>query len=127
MGDENAEKERMIRILNKGLAKELEAIKFYLDNLEHFNYKENKKAVNELILESYDHAKWVTEELLREREDESGPIPSKLLEAAMEEERGMREIYEFEMNRCEEGTCKRMLQKLIKEEERHEKLVQNLK
>jgi rubrerythrin len=116
-----------LHVLQKGLKAEFEAIKFYLDNLQSLNYRENKTAIEILVLESLEHARWVAKKMLELSIDEGGPLRKGAVQAALLEEFSMREIYKYELSRTSDDSIKELMKKLIAEEEKHEQLVDRLK
>lgn len=117
----------LIRVLKKDLKAEFDAILFYLDNLKKLNYKKNKKIIDELTLDSFNHAESIAKLMLNLQKDTKGKLSSSATRKAMVEEVGMKGLYAYEIERTEDKKVKRELKKLLKEEVEHEELVKKLK
>lgn len=115
------------RILRKNLDSEMDVIRFYIDNLEGLNFKMNKKQINQLVLDSLVHATLLSEQLLVLGKDKCGKLKSKLKDEAYREERGVRELYRYELKGTTRKDTAKVLARLIKEETEHEKLVDSFK
>lgn len=119
-------KEDLLRVLRKNLKSELDVIAFYVDNAPDLNYSVNKEKVDTLIFDSFQHAKWLTEEILK-LDAEGVTLSEQVREQAFKEETGVKEIYKYELNRTDIEEVKIILKKLIEEEERHEEIVKSLR
>lgn len=119
--------ESALHVLKKGLKAEFDAVRFYLDNLDRLNYRGNKTAIDLLVLESVDHAKWLAQRLLALQADEGGEIKPGAVREALLEEYSMREIYRYEEQRTTDPAIRKLMQELIAEETKHEKLVDGLR
>ena len=117
---------QMLHVLQKGLKAEFEAAKFYLDNLEGLNYVGNKGSVGILALESLDHAQWLMKKILEISADVGGALRKEAIQAALLEEFSMREIYKYELARAQDPAIQELMRKLIRDEEKHEQLVDRL-
>jgi rubrerythrin len=119
--------EELARILEKNVGYELDSINFYVNNLENLNYKKNKKKVDTLLLESIKHTTKLSKVLLEIQKNKTSKITKKTKALAMKEELGMKEIYNYQLQRTKNAKVRRILKDLIKEETKHEKLVKLLK
>ncbi|MBI2129851.1 hypothetical protein HYU07_06465 [Candidatus Woesearchaeota archaeon] len=58
-------KKDLIRVLKQDIKTEINAINFYVDNIDDLDYSKNYKLVNELLFGSMKHLRIVAEELCR--------------------------------------------------------------
>lgn len=121
------QKEESKAILISALNTEFDIIRFYLDNIDNLNYKMNKKELDELILGSIKHASLISKTLMQLGEKSSKKLDKEILNLALKEELGAREIYQFEFNNAKDPEIKKCLGTLIKEEAAHEAIVVKLK
>jgi rubrerythrin len=115
------------RVLRRNLDSEFDIIKFYLDNLERFNYPSNKKKIDRLVLDSIRHSRMISESLLFLGSGAYGKLSPKHAETALREESAVKHIYAYELARTNDKKTKNALKRLIEEETAHERLVKSLK
>ncbi|MDO8741339.1 MAG: ferritin family protein [Candidatus Woesearchaeota archaeon] len=120
-------KKDLIRVLKQDIKTEINAINFYVDNIDDLNYGKNYKLVNELLFGSMTHLRIVAEELCRLCRSSSAKALKAAIERAVKEEEGMRAIYEYENNRTKEARLKKIFGKLTAQETHHKKLARSLK
>jgi rubrerythrin len=109
------------------LKAELDAIRFYADNLQRLNYAKNRKAIDALALDSVTHAQMLLRAYLEANAKVGGRLTPLALEKAMQEETGLKEIYRFEEGKVKSPKLRKLFAKLVKWEEAHEALVKTLK
>lgn len=120
------EANNQVATLRTCMNSEFEVIRFYLENIESLNYKVNKKALDELILGSVDHARSIIELFLKSAKNSSTKVNQWIVELAAKEEVGLQEIYQYEHNRTKNAQLKKLLANLAKEETKHQILVESL-
>jgi rubrerythrin len=113
------------RLLKSNLKAELRNIQFYINNLEKLNYPENKKKIDILLNGSFKHAKMLSTRL--RAITKQGRLSRNAKNKALKEEKGLQDIYRFEMIRTESKALKELLEKLSEEEKMHEKVVRSLR
>ncbi len=115
------------RVLRRNLESEFSVIKFYLENTKCLNYAKNRSKIDELIFDSFRHAKMISSLLLELDKDAKGKLDMKKREDALREESGVKELYQYELNKSCYKNAEKLFSKLIKEETEHEKIVRSLK
>jgi rubrerythrin len=118
--------EDSIRAFRKDLDFEIDAIRFYIDNLKDLNFKANKEKLTPLILDSVKHAEIVITEILKLNHG-GGKLNKSAQELAMKEEEAMKGIYEYELEKTKDPERQKTLKTLIAQEAHHEELVRSLK
>ena len=121
------DEKHLIEVLKRNLKSELKVIEFYLENAEKLNYKINKKKIDALIFESYNHASVITKELLLLKTKNSKKMDKQTKEKALSEEKALQEIYKYELKNTIDEDARKILERLIKEETAHEKIVKSMK
>lgn len=113
--------------LKQFLKTEIEAVWFYTENLADYNYKENEKAVNILLLDSISHMKKIVETYLEINKDIGVALTPRMKEEALREEKSMIDIYEYVKQRTDNKKVKQLLKELIEWEEQHVKVAEGLR
>ncbi len=116
----------LIRVLKRDLRAELRAIRFYANNIEKLNYRENKKRIDELALGSIRHAEILMKRLLALEKGSGCTLTKKMMRRALKEETALRELYAFELMRIDNPDVLKAVNTLIKEETRHKETVRSL-
>jgi rubrerythrin len=120
-------KKDLVKILKRNLESETKIINFYIKNLEKINYPKNKKAITKMVKDSVGHAGMIATEILELQKDITAKKDKKTISQALREETAMKEIYKYEFTRTSEAKALKVLNKLIREETKHEKIVKTLK
>ena len=113
--------------MKRNLNSEQEIIIFYVTNLEKLNYSKNKKKISNLIFDSLEHAGMITAEIMELQKNAKGKLDKKTRDKALKEETGLKEIYKYEFKKTKEAKALKVLNQLILEETKHEKIVKTLK
>lgn len=120
-------KKDLVKILKRNLESETRIINFYINNLDKVNYPKNKDAITLMVKDSVGHAGMIAMEILELQNDITAVKDKKIISQALKEETAMKEIYKYEFSRTTEAKTLKVLNKLIKEETKHEKIVRLLK
>ncbi|MBW2971903.1 ferritin-like domain-containing protein [Candidatus Woesearchaeota archaeon] len=116
----------LLRVLNKNLEAEFNAVKLYIRNLDKLNYSENRKKVSALALDSMKHACMIATRILELNKSRSR-LTKNMRAQAMREETSVKEIYKYELARTQDQKTRKLLKYLIAEETRHQRVVKSLK
>jgi len=119
--------EKIKRMLRRNLDSEFKSVKFYIDNLAKLNYKSNKKKIDKLTLDSLTHAKRIATLLLDLNKTKKTKLIKKTKNQALIEERGLGELYKYELKKTDDPKIKAFLRKQIKEEAAHEKIAKSIR
>ncbi|MBR9675936.1 ferritin-like domain-containing protein [Candidatus Woesearchaeota archaeon] len=117
----------LLRVLKKNLGSELFIIKYYVENLERLNYKDNKEDIDKLIIDSTRHATMLIKEILNLSRNVEGKLSKSALRRALKEEEGLKSIYEYEKQRTSDAKARQILERLIGEEKKHQEIVRGLR
>ena len=120
-------KKELVKILKRNLESETRIINFYINNLEKVNYPKNKEAITRMVKDSVGHAGMIAIEILELQKGITAKKDKKTIAQALREETAMKEIYKYEFMKTNEAKALKVLNKLIKEETKHEKIVKTLK
>ena len=120
-------KKELVKILKRNLESETRIINFYINNLEKVNYPKNKEAITRMVKDSVGHAGMIAIEILELQKDITAKKDKKTIAQALREETAMKEIYKYEFMKTNEAKALKVLNKLIREETKHEKIVKTLK
>ena len=120
-------KKDLVKILKRNLEKETKIINFYINNLEKVNYPKNVEAITQMVKDSVGHAGMIATEILELQKNIKAKKDKRTIAQALREETAMKEIYKYEFMKTNEAKALKVLNKLIKEETTHEKIVKTLK
>ena len=119
---------KIASLMKRNLFLELGMIKFYQRNMHRFKDGKSKAMVNKLIMESLVHATLFAREINRLTPVEKAPCKVKksvknVLQNAMKEEVGARDIYLFQAKSVKDKESVRTLKKIAADEKQHQMIV----
>ena len=119
---------KIAKLMKRNLFLELGMIRFYENNIHLFKDGKSKAMVNKLIIESLGHATMFAKEISRLQPAEKQPCKvkkgvKKVLQNAMREEVGAREIYLFQSKSVKDKNAVKTLRKIAGDEKQHQMVV----
>jgi rubrerythrin len=122
------DKKELLKVLHEDLEAEFNNVLFYMKNISKLNYQENKRKIDNLVIDSIKHAWVISKELQRHHKTHpSKVIAKKTKDQLKKEETGLKEIYKYQLERTDDWHTKRLFKALIAEEAKHEKIVDKLR